>query len=94
MFVISSTYARPLDDKALVTEHLEFIKQCFASGLFVAAGGRPGSVGGVIIARGTSEDELRGVMQKDPFVREGVVTDYHFMAFRSSMAAYDDLIES
>lgn len=94
MFVITSTYARPLDDKTLVAEHLDFVKQGFSSGHFVAAGGKPGGTGGVVIARGASEEELRALMQTDPFVREGVVTEYDFTPFRASMAAYDDLIET
>lgn len=94
MFVISSTYTRPLDDRKVVEEHLAFIKQSFDEGLFIAAGGRPAGVGGVIVARGDSEEELRSLMRQDPFVREGYVAEYEFLPFRASMAAYDELVEA
>lgn len=95
MIVAHSTYTRPLSDqdKSLVAEHLAFIKQGFDDGTFVAAGPRPSSVGGVVIARGLSEEQLRTLMHRDPFVRAGLVHDYQMLSFHASMASLDDLKE-
>lgn len=93
MFIISSTYSRPPTDPALVTEHLAFLDRWYGDGLFVASGPRPERVGGLIIARGDDEGELRAVMEQDPFVREGVVAEYDFLQFHSSRSIHDDLVE-
>ncbi|KZF13211.1 hypothetical protein A2J03_15085 [Rhodococcus sp. EPR-157] len=96
MIVAYSTYSRPLadEDKSLVAEHLAFIKQGFDDGTFVAAGARQSSVGGVVLARGVSEDDLRALMQQDPFVRAGLVDEYKMMTFAVSMASIDELAEN
>ncbi len=94
MFIISSTYTRPpLDNRDLLAEHKVFVEAGYTDGHFVASGPRASFSGGVIIARGTSEVELRSLMSKDPFIREGVVNDYDYLAFRSTMASHTDLIE-
>ena len=94
MIIISSIYRRPLKDRELVQEHLEFVQRSLDDGTFVAAGPRPGAIGGVVVTRGLSEEELRTLMRQDPFVRAGVVDDYEYLPFRASKASINDLIES
>ncbi|MFJ6263265.1 YciI family protein [Rhodococcus erythropolis] len=95
MIVAHSTYTRSLadEDKGLITRHLAFVKQGFDDGTFVAAGPRPSSIGGVVVTRGLSEDELRTLMRQDPFVRAGLVDEYEMLPFHVSMASFDDLDE-
>lgn len=95
MIVAHSTYTRLLgvQDKSLVAKHLAFIKQGFDDGTFVAAGPRPSSIGGVVVARGLSEEQLRTLMHRDPFVRAGLVDEYQMLSFHVSMASLDDLNE-
>lgn len=95
MIVSYSTYSRPLadEDKGLVAEHLAFIKQGFDDGTFVAAGARQSSIGGVVLARGVSEDDLRTLMQQDPFVRVGLVDEYVMLPFDVSMTSIKALEE-
>jgi len=93
MFVIASTYTRPISrEEAVVAEHLAFVDRCYGNGQFVASGPREPFTGGLIIAHGDSEDRVRALMQDDPFVREGVA-DYEFMHFRPSKAIHPDLVE-
>jgi len=94
MFVIASTYTRPFSrDEPVVSEHLAFVDRCYDDGKFVASGPRQPFTGGLIIAHGDSEDQVRALMQEDPFVRVGVA-HYEFMHFRPSKAIHPDLIES
>lgn len=94
MFVISSNYTRPLDDKQLVAEHIAFVESCYQDGTFIASGPKPSFTGGVIVARGDDEGTVRAVMALDPFLREGIVTDYEYVQFRASKASYPDLLEA
>ncbi|CDZ87091.1 YciI family protein [Rhodococcus ruber] len=94
MFVIASTYTRPFSrDEAVVAEHLAFVDRCYEDGYFVASGPRQPFTGGLIIAHGDSEDQVRALMQEDPFVRDGVA-HYEFMHSRPSKAIHPDLVES
>jgi uncharacterized protein YciI len=93
VFVISSAYARPLDDKELIAEHIAFVEARYQDGTFIASGPRPSFVGGVIVAHGDDETALRAVMAQDPFIREGVVSDYDYLEFRASKASHPDLVE-
>jgi uncharacterized protein YciI len=93
MFVVSSTYSRPLDDSQLVAEHIAFVEANYQGGLFVASGPKPSFTGGVIVTRGHDEAALRATMALDPFIREGIVTDYEYVQFRASKATYPELVE-
>lgn len=94
MFVISSTYTRPVErGESVVTEHLAFLDECYDAGHFVASGPRQPFTGGLIIARGDDENEIRALMGNDPMVREGV-SEYDYLHFRPSRAVHPDLVES
>ncbi len=93
MFVIVSTYHRAFDrDDPVLSEHLEFVRSCHDDGRFVASGPRRPAVGGLIVARGDDEQELRDLMQRDPFVRDGIAS-YEFLGFRPSRAVTQELGE-
>ena len=66
---------------ALLEDHLrwaigaEHRGELFASGPFVAEGfapGAPGALGGLSILRADSVEEAQRILQRDPFIREGV----------------------
>ncbi|WP_433028243.1 YciI family protein [Actinomycetospora sp. CA-053990] len=93
MFVVVSAYNRAFGrGEPVRSEHLEFVKSCHDDGLFVASGPRRPAVGGLIIARGDDEQELRTLMLKDPFVRDGIAS-YEFFGFRPSRAVGPELAE-
>ena len=48
--------------------------ELFASGPFVAKGAAPGSQGGMSIVRACDHEEVRRILEMDPFVRERLVT--------------------
>lgn len=73
MFVVTLSYKVPLET---VDEHLEahrdFLRAQYAAGRFLASGPRTPRVGGVILARCGSMEELREVLAEDPFFVNGV----------------------
>ena len=92
MFVVFSVYNRAFDRaEPVLSEHLEFVKSWRDDGRFVASGPRR-PVGGLIVARGDDEQELRDLMQRDPFVRDGIAS-YEFLGFRPSRAVGPELAE-
>ncbi|MBG0777634.1 MAG: GTP cyclohydrolase [Desulfovibrionaceae bacterium] len=87
MFVVSLTYVRPLEVvDALLAEHVEFLKQGYAEGVFLASGRKSPRTGGVILARAASRAALEALLARDPFRREGAA-EYEITEFAATMTA-------
>lgn len=84
MFIVLLTYVKPLE---LVDQHMKahmaFVKSCYRDRLFITSGRRTPRTGGVILARATSKAALTSVMERDPFVTEGLAT-YEIIEFKTS----------
>lgn len=72
MFVMIARYTRPAEE---VDQHLDghraWIVRNFEEGRFVATGRQVPLVGGIVLARAASEEELRAEIAKDPFFTSG-----------------------
>jgi len=81
MFIAILTYLRPLEEiDALLPEHVRFLEQHYASGLFVASGRQVPRTGGVIIISGHDRVQAQAVLEQDPFARAGA-TAYELIEF-------------
>lgn len=81
MFIANLTYIRPLDAvDALIPEHVAFLDEHYASGLFVASGRKVPRTGGVILIAGDDRERVLDVLEEDPFRRAGVAT-YELVEF-------------
>ena len=86
MFVVSLNYKVPLAEiDRLAPEHVEWLKACYAEGIFVASGPKKPRTGGVIIARGP-RDVLDARLSADPFAKAGAA-DYDVTEFQAKMTA-------
>ena len=73
MFVAISVYLKPLEEvNQFSAAHVAWIMKHYASGRFLGSGRRVPPVGGVIIARGESQEELRSILAGDPFQQHGL----------------------
>ena len=72
MYIISLTYKKPLEeaDKHMAT-HMDWVKNAFANGTFLASGRKVPRTGGVILARG-ERPAIEALCAKDPFVIHGI----------------------
>jgi uncharacterized protein YciI len=72
MFIVVLTYTVPLEqiDVAL-PEHVAWLDEQYADGVFVLSGRRVPRTGGVILAVGTDADDLQRRLDRDPFGRRG-----------------------
>lgn len=85
MFVVSLTYVKPLEEiEKLIVEHREFLTKYYESKKFILSGAKVPRDGGMIIVNSDSLDEVKGIMQEDPFWRENVA-EYDFVQFTPSM---------
>jgi len=87
LFVVDLTYITSLETvDQLVPSHMAFIERGYASGLFLASGGKVPRTGGVIIARGQSVADIEELITGDPFHMAGVAK-YRITEFDPSNVA-------
>lgn len=87
MFIILLTYQKPVADiDRLMNQHVAWLKNHYATGLFIASGRRVPRTGGVILARSGDADALSAAMAEDPFVAHGAAT-FELVEFTPSMTA-------
>jgi uncharacterized protein YciI len=76
MYLMVSTYRKPLDEVDLVrADHIAFLDTLIAAGVVVGAGRQEPPVGGVVLLDVATEAEARAIMADDPYVLRGVA-DY------------------
>jgi uncharacterized protein YciI len=89
MFVIELTYRAALEDiDAHMAAHVRFLKKYYASGNFLVSGRKIPRDGGIILAVGTSREEIEAIIRHDPFVEHGLA-DFRIIQFRASQRADD-----
>ncbi|MEP2705905.1 MAG: YciI family protein [Roseibium sp.] len=89
LFVIDLTYVAPLEEvDRLVESHRAFLKANYDAGCFLVSGPKDPRIGGVILARGQSCEEIERIIENDPFKRE-CVADYAVIQFVPVMSADD-----
>lgn len=96
MFAVILTYTQPLEvmDK-LRPPHLDFLDKYYAKGVFLASGRQTPPVGGCILAKGVSREELEEILKEDPFHTENAAT-YQIVEFSPNKFApgLKEIIES
>ena len=84
MFVVDLHYTAPLEriDEAM-GEHVRFLKKYYSKNVFVASGRKVPRTGGIILAVASSMDEIRMIMETDPFYTRKL-TSFTITEFRTS----------
>ncbi|AUG54755.1 YciI family protein [Thalassospira marina] len=86
MFIVNLTYLVDLNEiDAVLADHVEWLKQCYGTGAFVASGPKKPREGGVILARCTRE-KLEDCLKLDPFWDKGFAR-YDIIEFEPAMMA-------
>ncbi|MCT4595855.1 MAG: YciI family protein [Anaeromicrobium sp.] len=87
MFIISLTYIK---DLKIVEEHLkdhvEYLKEQYSKGYFMASGRKVPRTGGVILSNIKDKKDLMEVLKEDPFYKNEVAK-YEITQFIPSMTS-------
>ena len=84
MFVLISRFQRPLDEvNHFLAPHSAWVQRHYESGRFLVSGRREPPIGGIIVARASSEQELREVLTTDPLQQMGLA-EYEVFAFEAT----------
>lgn len=72
MLILSLTYVKPLEEvDRHVEPHMDWVREGYARGWFLASGRKEPRSGGVILARG-DRSEIEAYVAADPFTLAGV----------------------
>jgi uncharacterized protein YciI len=75
VFVILLSYVKPLDEvDHLLAQHSAYLERNYSAGHFLVSGRRVPRTGGVILAHGSTIEEIEALVSTDPFITEGVAT--------------------
>jgi uncharacterized protein YciI len=89
MFIIELMYKAPLTSiDALMPAHVRFLKKHYAAGYFLVSGRKIPRDGGIILAVGSSRNEIETIVREDPFVARGLA-EFRIIEFRASQRADD-----
>jgi uncharacterized protein YciI len=89
MFVIELVYKADLADiDAHMAAHVRFLKRYYAAGNFLVSGRKIPRDGGIILAVGTSREQIEAIVAEDPFCAHGLA-DFRIIEFRASQRAND-----
>ncbi|MEV7876261.1 YciI family protein [Streptomyces microflavus] len=73
MFVLELTYTAPVERAdALMREHVAWLDENYAAGVFIASGRKNPRDGGVILAVGDDRQRIEEIAAADPFAVHGV----------------------
>lgn len=87
MFVIELEYLADLTEiDAHMRAHVVFLKEQYASGHFLVSGRKVPRDGGIIIAVAESREQIRAIIERDPFIQRGLAR-YRLIEFRASQRA-------
>ena len=89
MFVIELLYKAPLAKiDAAMAAHVAFLNKYYAAGNFLVSGRKIPRDGGIIIAVGSTREEIEAIVREDPFVKRALA-DFRVVEFRASQRAKD-----
>ncbi|MPQ49291.1 GTP cyclohydrolase [Marinifilum sp. N1E240] len=87
MFIISLTYKDKLEkiDREL-ENHVQFLKDQYALGNFIASGRKVPRTGGIILSQVKDRNELENIVHNDPFYKNNLA-DYDITEFIPTMTS-------
>ena len=89
MFLIELTYKAALADiDRHMKAHVAFLNKYYAAGNFLVSGRKIPRDGGIIIAVGSTREEIEAIVREDPFVKRALA-DFRVVEFRASQRAKD-----
>ena len=80
-FIVEITYTVPAEKLAeIVTEHRAYLQIGYDKGWLLCSGPQEPRIGGMVVARAPSMEDLQGFFKDDPYNKKGLAT-YRFVEF-------------
>lgn len=89
MFVVLVEYIKPLEViEKLLEEHIAFLDKYYEQSKFICSGRQNPRVGGVILVKAKSKQEVEDIISEDPFYIHQAA-DYRIIEFAPTKYASD-----
>ena len=73
VFIINLNYIAPLEKlDAHMGDHMKFLRKYYKKNVFIVSGRKVPRTGGIILAFGSSKEEVEKIMHEDPFYIHGL----------------------
>ncbi|OPH51171.1 hypothetical protein BC351_35565 [Paenibacillus ferrarius] len=79
-----------LINQRFISEHIAYVRQMFNQGKIVLAGPFLDSSGGAIVMDVGSEEEVRTLIENDPFVTNGIF-DFQIKPWKKFFSKFEDI---
>ena len=87
MFIVSLTYICDLKEvDKILPEHVEYLKNQYEKGNFIASGRKLPRTGGIILSKLDNKEKLEDVLNEDPF-KINNLAKYEIQEFIPSMTS-------
>jgi uncharacterized protein YciI len=74
-FIIEITYTVPLEQiEQILPAHRAYIQSGYGRGLFLCSGPQVPRVGGIVVARAQSREEIESFFAEDPYNKNGAAS--------------------
>lgn len=84
-FIVEATYLVPFETVApLIPSHRDFLKDGYDRGFFLCSGPKEPPVGGFLVARAETREDLETLFEAEPFRQNGIAR-FTFTEFRPVM---------
>ena len=84
MFVVLLRYIKPLEEIDQVLEgHVQYLDKYYRESKFICSGRRNPRIGGVILVKANSEQEVQKIIAEDPFYINKAA-EYEIIEFKPS----------
>ncbi|GIM48133.1 hypothetical protein DNHGIG_36820 [Collibacillus ludicampi] len=81
MFLLLVKYVKPLEEvEAVLEAHKKWLDTYYQQSKFIVSGRRNPRVGGVLLAHGVTESEVKQMISEDPFVKNQLA-EYEIIEF-------------
>lgn len=80
-FIVEVTYTKPFEQvEPTLAEHRSFLQIGYDKGWLLCSGPQSPRIGGMIVARAPSQEELQQYFAEDPYQKKGLAV-YRFIEF-------------
>ena len=84
MFIVNLAYIKPLDTvEKFLEKHIDFVKQYYTKGHFIASGRINPRTGGLILMRAKNKEAVQEIITHDPFY-QNEIAQYEIIEFEAS----------
>jgi uncharacterized protein YciI len=92
-FIVEIIYSRPFEEMAaVVSEHRAYLQTGYQRGLLLMSGPQSPRVGGILIARAETVEDIRAFCNADPYAKAGVanhrIIEFAPMSFQPILEAW------